>query len=482
MRHWIVFALAGLAAAQTQLRPLREARILEPPGLADYVRDRKALVALGKIFFWEMQAGSDGVTACATCHFHAGADHRPRNMLSEPDGAFPVNAELSSLSFPFRQLSDPLNKNSAVLRDTPMRVGSMGTIRRIFDGIVPGQAAELGHDEPDKPEFMKGGLQVRRVTARNTPSVFNTVFYARNFWDGRAATVFNGFNPSGNDAETPGVLESVDGVLRRKQIRIDLASLASQAAGPALDHLEMSYAGRTWPHLGKKLLSLAPLGLQRVSVNDGVLGDMARAGEPGLQEQFTYRSLIESVFQPRFWESAQRVDGSGELRDDGEFSQAEYNFPLFWGLALQAYQSTLNSDDSPVDRFLSGDAAALSAQQREGLNLFQTTGGCTECHNGPEITAAAWNANRTIRAHAFDRTGVRPAQEDLGSGNGLFKSISLRNVEFTGPYFHNGGQATLEQVVDFYRRAGDFSPVANDLRPFNINSEQKASLVAFLKA
>jgi hypothetical protein len=92
------------------------------------------------------------------------------------------------------------------------------------------------------------------------------------------------------------------------------------------------------------------------------------------------------------------------------------------------------------------------------------------------------NPNRGNRAHAFDRTGVRPAAEDAGTGNGSFKSISLRNVEFTGPYFHNGGQATLEQVVDFYRRGGDFSPVANDLRPFAMSSAQRASLVAFLKA
>jgi cytochrome c peroxidase len=165
-----------------------------------------------------------------------------------------------------------------------------------------------------------------------------------------------------------------------------------------------------------------------------------------------------------------------------EFTQAEINFPLFWGLALQAYQGTLNSTDSPVDRFLDGDPGALTAQEQEGLRLFQGTPRCNECHNGPEFSAAAFNGNLTQRAHAFDRTGVRPIAEDAGAGNGTFKSIGLRNIEFTGPYFHNGGQATLEQVIDFYRRAGDFTPVANDLRPFSINDSQRASMVAFLKA
>lgn len=469
----LLMASAGLATAQTQLRTLKGVAIQEPAGLGDYVRDRKALIALGKILFWDVQAGSDGMTACATCHFHAGADHRPRNQVSDTSATFRVNLDLSAVAFPLRALSDPGNKNSAALRDSSMRIGSMGMFRRIFDGIVPGQAAEIGHDELDKPEFVRDGLQVRRVTARNTPSVFNTVYYGRGFWDGRAARNFNGFTVSGLAAEAPGVLESVDGVLERRPVNLDPANLASQAVGPILDHLEMSYAGRTWPLLARKMLSLAPLGLQRVSPTDGVLGDMARADGPGLVDEVTFLSLIQKAFQSKYWESSATLE---------EFTQVEHNFPLFWGLAMHAYQATLNSDDSPFDRFNEGDSAALTTQQQEGLRLFQTTGNCDECHNGPEFSAAAMNPNRGTRAHAFDRTGVRPAAEDIGAGNATFKSISLRNVEFTGPYFHNGGQATLEQVLDFYRRAGDFSPVANDLRPFSISNAQRDSMVAFLKA
>ncbi len=52
-----------------------------------------------------------------------------------------------------------------------------------------------------------------------------------------------------------------------------------------------------------------------------------------------------------------------------------FYFSLFWALALQAYQSTLNSDDSPFDRFMDGDASAMTAQQQEGMRLFNTTGG-----------------------------------------------------------------------------------------------------------
>src|SRR5919109_296109 len=55
-----------------------------PENLDDFIKDRKAAVQLGKALFWDMQVGSDGVQACASCHFHAGADNRSKNQLN-PD-------------------------------------------------------------------------------------------------------------------------------------------------------------------------------------------------------------------------------------------------------------------------------------------------------------------------------------------------------------------------------------------------------------
>jgi hypothetical protein len=243
----------------------------------------------------------------------------------------------------------------------------------------------------------------------------------------------------------------------------------------------MSYEGRTWPQLGKKLLSLRPLGRQRVAIDDSVLGAMARQDAPGLVDSATYLSLLQKAFEPRWWASPQLVDVTGAV--GGEFTQAEYNFPLIWGLALAAYQSTLVSNDSPFDRFMDGDTTALTVEQQDGMRFFQNNGRCTTCHNGGEFSAASFTASGNGGRNgnrAFQRTGVRPSEEDAGSGNGSFKSIGLRNVELTGPYFHNGSQATLEQVVDFYARGGDFAN--NAIRTFNATPAQKASLVAFLKA
>jgi hypothetical protein len=82
--------------------------------------------------------------------------------------------------------------------------------------------------------------------------------------------------------------------------------------------------------------------------------------------------------------------------------------------------------------------------------------------------------------------GVRPTAEDTGdvvvAGMGRFKVPTLRNIDLLGPYFHNGGQATLRQVVEFYNRGGDFPDHNTDsqIRPLGLTDAQKHSLVAFL--
>ena len=80
------------------------------------------------------------------------------------------------------------------------------------------------------------------------------------------------------------------------------------------------------------------------------------------------------------------------------------------------------------------------------------------------------------------------AIEDMATAvDGSFKVPTLRNVELTGPFFHNGGQATLEQVVAFYNRGGDFAKdnlasLDPDIHPLDLTNKQQKDLVAFLKA
>src|SRR5436853_4002057 len=76
---------AVIASTQNSLpQSLRNVPIPEPAHLEQYVADRAAAIRLGKALFWDMQVGSDGIQACGSCHFHAGADRRMKNQLN-PD-------------------------------------------------------------------------------------------------------------------------------------------------------------------------------------------------------------------------------------------------------------------------------------------------------------------------------------------------------------------------------------------------------------
>ncbi len=462
----LYFCAIGLAAGQGSLKTTPRP---SPPGLDRYVRDPRMLAVLGKALFWDMQVGSDGVTACATCHFHAGADHRRTNQLS---GA-PANHLLVSADFPFRVFADPNDNRSAILSDSAQRAGSAGVFRRAFLGLST-TAAESAVDLFDTPAFSVAGRNTRQVTPRNTPSVINAIFNVRNFRDGRASDIFTGQTPFGESDPRPNLAVVLNGASTFEPVRLANSSLASVAVGPPVNTTEMSYEGRTWAMIAKKLLPLRPLDGQPIAPDDSVLGEFTEGR--GFATRYTYRTLVEAAFEPAYWNSP----------------AAEYNFPFFFGVAIQAYLTTLVSDDTPFDRFLDGERDLFTPAQLDGFFLFQGEGMCLFCHSGAETTNASFSAQArqgrldTVLTHAlaqlpadtgFFITGVRPASEDPGLDaaddfgfpfslaardatgpiaiRGAFKVPGLRNVELTGPYFRNGGQATLEQVVAFYSRGGD---------------------------
>src|SRR3954471_13821713 len=511
--------VAGARGGPT-LAALDTAPVPAPPDETAYIKDKSSAVRLGKALFWDMQAGSDGRTACATCHYNAGADNRSRNQINPRGGSFTfkgANAQLTADDFPFHKLSDPNDKASAVLSDTSNVSGSQGVMPSLFDGVTPGEPADDQTFATSDPAFNVNGTPVRRTTGRNTPSVINAVFNFRNFWDGRAQNDFNGVDPFG-DRDTGARVAKVDpatGGVDKVQVDIANSSLASQAVGPPGNPVEMSSAGRSLSDIGHKLLALRPLRTQIVSPKDSVLGPDVDPTGRGIKT--SYADLIKAAFQPDWWNSDQSLAGP-KSRD---YSLMEFNFPLFWGLAIQSYEATLVSDQTPADKFFRGDASALSPAAARGLNVFETTGKCTECHNGPVLTEATTvniadpeegpveldKAGQWTDT-GFLNIGVRPTKDDPGIGgvdgtlaqnplsiarwtgqtplavDGAFKIPGLRNVELTAPYFHNGGEMTLRQVVDFYSRGGNFDNAEKspNLETLNLSDQDKDDLVEFLKA
>ena len=89
----LAIALGGLLVvpqARAELKSLKRAPMPLPANLGDVVANRGAAVQLGKALFWDMQTGGDGVQACASCHFQAGADTRTRNILNPGANGGPV--------------------------------------------------------------------------------------------------------------------------------------------------------------------------------------------------------------------------------------------------------------------------------------------------------------------------------------------------------------------------------------------------------
>src|SRR5581483_7931083 len=389
-------------ALEAGLGSLRTVDVPMPQNLGDFLKPgsdaRRAAAQLGKALFWDMQLGSDG-QACASCHFHAGADSRAKNQLSPGSTGFDVTArggrgpnyELTADDFPFFQLEDRQDRSSPVLHDSDDVCSSQGVFDTAFTAIVRGRSTEKGGPVADAT-FNVGGANVRQVAHRNAPSVINAVFNVVNFWDGRAHHLFNGVNALGPLDGAATILVKDGGALVRRTIQIDHASLASQAVEPPRSEVEVAFAGRTFPDLARKLLALKPLGLQMVHPRDSLLGSFSRSridhgrvvGKPGLS--IAYADLIKRAFQPQYWASSKKVDG---------FSQIEQNFTLFFGVALQMYESTLVSDRTRFDAFMEGSDAALSPGELEGLLIFLNdgtphdpvfahlgAGNCVTCHRG----------------------------------------------------------------------------------------------------
>jgi len=453
---------------------LRAVAVPTPPNLADFVRDPAMARALGKALFWDMQVGSDGVQACASCHFRAGADPRSKNQLSpglkhvsDPDLTYSTgtgpNRQLDASDFPLTRLATP---------------GSRGNLNPLTDNndVVSSQGIHHPGNEADPQAFRVGASNTRRVEPRNTPSVINAVFNHRQFWDGRAENVFNGVNHLGQ-RDPDAKLFRADNPRSPIEVRVELtnASLASQAVAPIVSDLEMAVPGRSRLDVarelakakrdqGKRVTKVRPLGLQQVSLTDSLLGSTSRWPQKGLDFN-SYDEMIKLAFHEKWWKAIKLIrvneDGSTTLvsKNDGEcndatcaqneYSLIQYNFSLFFGIAVQLYEATLVSDDTPWDRFRRqypnfNDSNLnpwtnliprhISRLALFGAHLFndRTRGPqnirCSNCHEQNELTdasvrriAAALNGpvrNRdgNIIDKGFNNIGIRPTSDDLGVG------------------------------------------------------------------
>lgn len=151
--------------------------------------------------------------------------------------------------------------------------------------------------------------------------------------------------------------------------------------------------------------------------------------------------------------------------------------------ALACFERTVIRGDSQVDRFRNSDYTALSKTARQGMWIFESRGGCWKCHSGPNLTD-----------EEFHNTGVGFGQPERDEGRMVvtqdeanrhqIKTPSLRGVEHTAPYMHNGSFKTLREVVEFYNKGGapDDPNLDKKVKPLKLTDEEVGFLVDFLKA
>ena len=123
--------------------------------------------------------------------------------------------------------------------------------------------------------------------------------------------------------------------------------------------------------------------------------------------------------------------------------------------ALASFVRSILSGNSRFDRFVHGDRAALTSQEQLGLAIFRGKGNCSACHLGPTLTDERFH-NTGIAAPAFAIPGG--SQSPATMPTAALKTPTLRDIELTAPYMHDGGLSTLEAVVEFYDQGGRGSP------------------------
>ena len=274
-------------------------------------------------------------------------------------------------------------------------------------------------------------------------------------------------------------------------------------------------ADSLWAQAVQPLENPKEMGFDRVSLVRTLRGD------PTLRAE--YEPLFGALPDVTSWpERAAPGDEGSELaaawkQMSAEEQRAASRVAANFGKALEAFERTLVRSDAPFDRFVAGDAKALSESARRGWKLFAGRANCRSCHSGPAFTDGEFHnigipplaggkpedpaRYAGIELVRLDPFNARGEFSDAPAGDGAleletlertpqtfgeYRTPSLRNVALTAPYMHEGQMKSLAEVVRFYSTLEGATQVGHHqeqvLQPLNLSSEEAADLVAFLES
>src|SRR2546426_10815646 len=352
-------------------------------------------------------------------------------------------------------------QRAAILKVLPIpKAGPLAQPKSIHQVGVPAAAtrAAIPPDNPQTPEKIALGQKLffdGRLSADGTVACSTCHDPARAFTDGRPTSV--GINGRIAQRNAPTILNALYNKTQFWDGRVK--TLEEQAALPIVNPVEM--------------------------------------GQPSLE---TAVARIAAI--PEYQDAFRKVFGAPPNARD-----------LL--RAIASYERAQLSFDSPFDRFIAGDSTAIDDAAKRGWELFNTRARCNKCHALSEqkrdatsftdndfhnigiirhnVVALARQAEQAIKAgdtSQIDRAAIQTDMSALGrfliTGRArdiaAFKTPGLRNVLVTGPYFHDGSQETLWDVMDHYNKGDGLQDpyLDEDIQPLALTEDDIDDVVAFL--
>ncbi|MFT4646532.1 MAG: cytochrome c peroxidase [Planctomycetota bacterium] len=147
--------------------------------------------------------------------------------------------------------------------------------------------------------------------------------------------------------------------------------------------------------------------------------------------------------------------------------------------ALACFERTIVSSNSKYDAFLKNNAI-LTSEELNGKNLFfGNKTNCSSCHSGILLTDFSLQ-NNGLYENYIDKGRYRLTLDTIDIG--IFKVPTLRNVQFSSPYMHDGSMSTLKEVVEHYNEGGkNHINKSNLIKPLNLSEEEILDIVSFLE-
>jgi cytochrome c peroxidase len=241
--------------------------------------------------------------------------------------------------------------------------------------------------------------------------------------------------------------------------------------------------------------TLFNIGLQKFLFHDGRAHTLEEQALFPMMSAFEMNQNLDFVEEeirsiPEYVEAFRKVFGGEVTRER-------------MAMALAAFQRSIISVNSPLDRFLNGDKKALSADVKKGYDIFTGKGKCAECHDGVNLADDKFYAlnvpeneeqEKDPRVAATRRFVAKVSHYDdylnLKEDPGrylvtkdkkdwkAFRTPTLREIAKTGPYMHNGIFESLDQVIEFFDQGGGKGNSA--LKPLKLTADEKKALKVFL--